>query len=621
VKISDKIILSSIAAGICFYVIDAIINSYIFSDEVSFLNSLYVDVKPHELYFRLFFIISIVIFGIIISRIVSRQKELEEQLFQAKNDWEETFNSITDMITIHDKDFNIIRANKEAEKILGISFMKNSDYAKCYTCYHGTASAPEECPSCESFRTGYPAVFERYEPFLKKFIEIRTMPRIDYKGKVTGLIHIVRDTSDKKELEKSLIESEERFRTLFNQASDCILLLDPRDDNGTMIADVNDAACTMHGYTREQLIGKPITFLDAPEFWSKIPERVQALLSGQHVTFEINHIRKDRTVFPVEVSAQMIYIGGKSYILAIDRDISERKQIEQELIRHREQLMELVEERTVELREANERLTKEIEDRKRAQAEAIRASHLAALGELAAGVAHEINNPINGIINYSQMLANRSAPESGEHDIASRIMREGDRIANIVHSLLSFSRDGREEKFPVHLRDIVSDSLALTEAYLRNDGIKLKVDVPPDLPLIVAHPQQIEQVVLNIISNARYSLNQKYGTAHDNKIFEILAEHIVIKGIPHVMITFHDTGTGIPAKILDKVMNPFFTTKPSNIGTGLGLSISHGIISDHGGKILIDSIEGKYTKVIIELPAGKQDASDVMNQVVEEDQS
>lgn len=600
-----KVLLSSFVAGTFLYVVDAFIDSYFFSPHLSFLDALLFDVSAHELYFRLLFMATFVIFGIILSRIVFHQKELENRLFQAKNDWEETFNSITDIITIHDRDFNIVVANKEAEKTLGISYMNNIGRVKCYACYHGTDSAPEECPSCESIRTGRPAVYEIYEPFLKKFIEIRTMPRLDKNRKVAGLIHIVRDITDKKNLQKFLIESEERFRALFNQASDSILLLDPRDEKGLIITDANDSACKMHGYAREELIGQPITLLDAPECWARIPERVKSLMSGTHVTFEINHMRKDGKIFPVEVSARMINIGGKVYILAIDRDITERRRTEEELRRHREQLIDMVRERTHELQQINEQLVKEIEDRKRIETEAMQVNHLAALGELAAGVAHEINNPINGIINYSQILANRSGPESKEYDLASRIMKEGDRIANIVKSLLSFARLDKEEKYLVNIRDIVYDSLALTEAYLRKDGIRLTVNVPPDLPLIVAHPQQIEQVFLNIISNARYSLNEKYDSPHDDKILDIRGESIDEKGNPYIRITFHDSGTGISAKILDKVMNPFFTTKPSNIGTGLGLSISHGIVSDYGGKIIIDSIERKYTNVIIELPASK----------------
>jgi signal transduction histidine kinase len=275
---------------------------------------------------------------------------------------------------------------------------------------------------------------------------------------------------------------------------------------------------------------------------------------------------------------------------------------ENELKRHRERLMELVEERTSELQKTNKKLELEIREREMAEAEALRAGHLAALGELAAGVAHEINNPINGIINYAEILANESREGSKEHDILIRIIKEGERIANIVMNLLSFARDSREKKHPVHLHEIINDALALTEIQLIKDGIRLKVDVPVNLPEIVAQPQQIQQVVLNIISNARYALNQKYQEADEDNILEITGKEISVDNVPYIQITFYDKGTGIPAAIQDKVMNPFFTTKPNRIGTGLGLSISHGVINDHRGRINIKSAEGEFTKVTIELP-------------------
>jgi C4-dicarboxylate-specific signal transduction histidine kinase len=278
---------------------------------------------------------------------------------------------------------------------------------------------------------------------------------------------------------------------------------------------------------------------------------------------------------------------------------------EKELEKHREHLVELVEERTSELQNINEKLEQEITDHKLAKAESLRASHLAALGELAAGVAHEINNPTNGIVNYAQILANQSKEGSQEHDLAGRIIKEGIRIAGIVSNLLSFARNGKEEKGPVGIQTIVYDSLALTETQLKKDGIRLMINVPSDLPNFIAHPQQIEQVFLNIISNARYALNQKYPGAHDNKVFEITAKKITADDSPHIQIIFYDRGIGIPPGILNKIMNPFFTTKPYNISTGLGLSISHGIITDHGGNIMADSIEGEFTKIIIELPVGK----------------
>lgn len=237
------------------------------------------------------------------------------------------------------------------------------------------------------------------------------------------------------------------------------------------------------------------------------------------------------------------------------------------------------------------------------QKEAERFKHLASLGELAAGVGHEINNPATGVINCAQILFNKSQEGSKERDLASRIMKEGDRIAKIVHCLLSFASPGnKENKSVVSVNEIVSDTLVLTGAQLRKEGINLKQYIPPRLSEILANPQLIQQVFLNAINNARYALNQKYPDTHDNKILEISGEEITIDNQSYIKITFHDHGTGIPDHIRVKVMNPFFTTKPTGRGTGLGLSISHSIVKDHGGRLMIESIEGEFTKTSIILP-------------------
>ncbi len=247
----------------------------------------------------------------------------------------------------------------------------------------------------------------------------------------------------------------------------------------------------------------------------------------------------------------------------------------------------------------------DITEKANLEREAQLSRHLALIGELAAGVAHEINNPITGVINCARILFNKSSEGSREKDLASRIMKEGDRIANIVSKLLSFARPkGKEEiKDITNIKEILSDTLVLTDTQLRKEGITVNLDIPENLPKIFVNFQQIQQVFMNIISNARYALNQKYPLLHKDKIFEIKAGKITINKYPHIKITFCDYGTGIPANIKDKVMNPFFTTKPAGKGTGIGLNISQKIIHDHNGMLTIDSVEGEYTRVIITLPA------------------
>lgn len=244
----------------------------------------------------------------------------------------------------------------------------------------------------------------------------------------------------------------------------------------------------------------------------------------------------------------------------------------------------------------------DISEKMRAQADAIRGSQLAALGELAAGVAHEINNPINGIINYAQLLVNRLADNQNQ-DLANRIIHEGNRIAGIVGGLLSFARPQQENRRPIHLAEALNDCLALAGAQLRRDGIVPRLELPADLPPVSALKYQLQQVFLNLISNARYALNEKYPGTHPDKQLDISATVLPIDGQRCVRLAFRDSGNGIPAEILERARNPFFTTKPPGKGTGLGLSISCGIIENHRGTLSIASVAGEYTTVVVELPA------------------
>jgi signal transduction histidine kinase len=232
--------------------------------------------------------------------------------------------------------------------------------------------------------------------------------------------------------------------------------------------------------------------------------------------------------------------------------------------------------------------------------------HLSSIGELAAGIAHEINNPLNGIINYAQILSNKSPLGTSNRDISSRIVKEGNRIAIIISNLLSFTCERKGGRVPVNISDVLSNGIALTEAQLKKDRIKIMVNIPPVLPTVAVQPQQLEQVFMNILSNARYALNHKYEGKFDNKIIDIKVKTISIKDKSFIQVVIFDNGIGIPQHIMNKIMNPFFSTKPSNVGTGLGLSISHGIISDHSGKLYVESKENEYTIIVIELPVNSR---------------
>ena len=235
--------------------------------------------------------------------------------------------------------------------------------------------------------------------------------------------------------------------------------------------------------------------------------------------------------------------------------------------------------------------------------DSIRTAKLAGIGELAAGVAHEVNNPITGIINFAQILLDKYKLDSVGVNIVQKIMKEGDRIASITRNLLSFARADSGKLEPVDPAEIIKESLALVKHQLQRDGIKLVTELPRNSSFIVADFIKLQQVILNLISNSRYALNARYSGFDSRKIIKISCCKKEDEGRTFYRIVVKDYGTGLPQSILERLFEPFFSTKPPGEGTGLGLSISYGIIKDHGGNLRVNSILDKFTEMIIELPA------------------
>ena len=254
---------------------------------------------------------------------------------------------------------------------------------------------------------------------------------------------------------------------------------------------------------------------------------------------------------------------------------------------------------------------KQAEEEMRAMEAQLRQSQkLESIGTLASGIAHEINNPLMGIINYAQLIHDRVQDEKLEH-FSSRIIKEGNRVDKIVKNLLSFARLDKMSHSPARIEDIIEASLTLFGALLRKDQITLEQDIQKDLPKIKCRSQQIQQVITNLLTNARDALNIRYEGYHENKVVKISARSFEMKSEKWVRTIVEDHGTGIPENVIDQVFDPFFTTKSKArglvadskdpVGTGLGLSVSYGIITDHNGKLSVESVLGEYTRFIMDL--------------------
>ena len=382
------------------------------------------------------------------------------------------------------------------------------------------------------------------------------------------LVHaIVHDITERKKAERNLIESEKRFRLFFENAPDSIFV-----QTDYRIAYANPKTVELFGAASEdELITAYIPDLFSEQHIDEVKERIHILndLKLPVPLKEETIIRRDGTTIDVEVSSVPFNFNGLDGSLVYMRDITERREYE----RNKDEL--------------------EMQLRQRQKLESI--------GTLAGGVAHEINNPVNGIINYAQLIID-DADSDHLKVYSNEIIHEGKRVAEIVKNLLSFARQEKQSHSPAQISDIINQTISLIRTVIRHDQITLDMNIPEGLPSIKCRSQQIQQVIMNLITNARDALNAKYDGFHEDKRIILNCGMFERDGRRWLKVIIEDHGTGIPDDIIDKVFDPFFTTKPREKGTGLGLSISHGIVEDHHGELYFETAVGKFTRSILELP-------------------
>jgi two-component system sensor histidine kinase AtoS len=363
-----------------------------------------------------------------------------------------------------------------------------------------------------------------------------------------------------KEQVKKIEESENRYRLLFESAGDAIFILDAEGDTAGAIVAANQAAAVMHGYSHDELLALNIQDLDAPEDAARVSDRIQRIFNGEWIKTEIYHKKKDGTVFPVEISAGLLEFGNHRYILAHDRDVTERKQMEQAL------------QRTEQIKCA---------------------------GELSTGLAHEIKNPLAGIKLSIEVLSHSLEKNltAEDKEIFSRVIEEIKRIESLIKGLLNFARPPLPQFVKTDVNAVLESVAGLVlQNQTRTPGtsrsIELVKDLDSHLPEIMADPMQLRQVFMNLILNAVDAMkdggNLGIKTRFDASSLSVRVE-------------LSDTGRGIDSAVMGKLFQPFFTTKSK--GTGLGLAISKRLIEDHGGKISIEQNSAGGATFIIMLPA------------------
>ncbi|RLD06939.1 MAG: hypothetical protein DRI56_07375 [Chloroflexota bacterium] len=360
--------------------------------------------------------------------------------------------------------------------------------------------------------------------------------------------------------------SESHYRDLFDASQDAIFM---SNRNGKF-KDANPAAMKMVGYSLNELQQMGGDDLLAPT--EILPSDTYSRMLAAGGAQEISLRHKDGQLIAVDLVLSPIREGEtQKYVLAIARDITDRVKAE--------------------------------EEKRQMEARLRQAQKLESIGTLASGVAHEINNPIMGIMNYAQLIHDRIDPAEGRlREFSAGIIHETKRVAKIVHNLLTFSRQEKYAHSPARMIDIVEDTLTLIRTIIKKDQITLEVDIPDDLPTIKCRSQQIQQVLMNLLTNARDALNQRYPEYDPDKIVSVMTRLLEKDGRRWLRTTVEDHGVGVPEEVRERIFDPFFTTKDRAIGTGLGLSISLGIVQDHHGQLTLESEEGQPTRFHLDLP-------------------
>ncbi|MGK5094149.1 ATP-binding protein [Deltaproteobacteria bacterium TL4] len=476
------------------------------------------------------------------------------------------------------KDYTIILANPAANK----GDLDTPSY--CYALTHRRSKPCEgehPCPLNIVKKTKQAVVVEHIHYDIEgnvREVEVHAHPVFDKDGTLIQMIEYSLDIADRKRSELELA----RFRAVMDQAKDAILITNARTGQ---IIDVNETTCQLLGYSREELLKlsakhAEVGYLEAPELW----DHYANLAKSKGTIFLPQGLQrcKEGRQFPVEVSISYEQFENQDYILIVFRDITERKQAEEAI------------------RKINKELIAANEEIKTTQAQLIQSAKLASLGEMATGIAHELNQPLQIIsLKAERELKSIKKGSKETKQTFEKILAQIKRASLIVNHLRTFGRETLLLQIKAEdINQIIEDSFLLLNEQLKLHGIEVKRELADKLPLVSCQAIQIEQVLTNLITNARDAMESEMPNRSEPKQITVRSR----QQANWIIMEMEDTGEGIPDEIQKKIFDPFFTTKEIGKGTGLGLSISYGIIKTHGGRIEVESKVGQGTLFRIFLP-------------------
>ncbi|MCH7872792.1 MAG: PAS domain S-box protein [Planctomycetes bacterium] len=367
----------------------------------------------------------------------------------------------------------------------------------------------------------------------------------DDAGEAVGIVSVIRDVSERKRAEKARRENEQRYRTLFEQLPDAVVILDP---DTTLPIEFNDLAPRMLGYSREEFAKLPISAYEATETAQEVRAHAEKIQREGRDEFETTMRTKRGNTLTVLVSIRVVEIGGRRLFHTIRRDITARKQAEERDRRHHEELAHI--------------------------------ARLSTMGEMATGLAHELNQPLAAILNYAEVCRRRlpaDQPDFDEmRDDIEQIERQAERAGEIIRRMRSFVRKRGSHRSTVNLNQVAQEVTELLASQIRASEVTIRLELTDNTPYVLADSIQLQQVVLNLMRNAIEAMSDTPPEQRHLTLRTVLSDDAAVE------MSVRDSGPPADSE-LEHLFEPFFTTKTD--GLGLGLSISRSIIEAFGGRL------------------------------------
>jgi PAS domain S-box-containing protein len=499
---------------------------------------------------------------------IDARKRAEEALRASEEQYKAIYNGTTDALILRNREGLIVDVNPAFLRMNGFTREEvMADRSQIF-------APPEQRETirdyyrraCEGETIHYELDVERKNG--RALLDVRIVP-ILYAGEMHAL-SLARDITAQKQAEEALRASEEQYRAIFNATADALVLRDAQAN----VVDVNPAFLHMTGYTREEVLNQNRWIFALPDMGVMARDMHRRVIAGESVQFEMPGRRKDGSQIYVEFRAVPIHYRGQRHALGMARDITAQKKAEAE--------------------------------RARLEGQLLQAKKLEAIGTLAGGIAHDFNNILAAILGYGD-LAQRSASARMGTPLRRHIdavVAAGMRAKSLVERILAFSRSGTGGRVPVQVQSVVAEALDLLAPTLP-PHVHLERGLEAGDAAVMGDATQIHQVAMNLCANAVQAMKSKGTLTVALDVVErgeAMAATSRLAGGRYVRLVVRDTGSGIAPQVLERIFDPFFTTREVGVGTGLGLSLVHGIVTDLGGGIEVESRPGEGSAFTVYLP-------------------